>query len=214
MVKDLPHYIYMLINPVNQYPFYIGVSHQVDIRYEQHLVTTEGRKRASIVEYIKSLGQEPILVLLEKKPNRKQAYYSEKFWIELFGSRGIPIANKEIMNSLNVVDFHTKPKNVVFREKSEGFELSSTLLRAGTISKAQKPINHGKTWSQEDLRDLKGKFLDGSSIEDLASIYKRTTLGILSQLIKLSSQDEDIYFKLANLKLLPNQEAYCENNKP
>jgi len=211
MESNIPHYVYALVNPRNHYPFYIGITSSLEDRYVQHLESQEGKKRASIVSSLADVGLKPAIIVLERKPSRKQAKLAEIFWIELFGSRGIPIVNKEILGGIDSVNFHIEPPITPKRRLKQTSEVqaySTELTRQKQHKNKTLPENHGKAWQQTDIESLIAAFASGSTIEQLAEIFSRTYFGILGQLQRLATSNEAVYGRLAELGLLKSQEAY------
>lgn len=198
-------YVYMLVNPINQIPFYVGITNSPDLRFEDHLESKEGKKRAEIVSNIKSNGFIPLMVILERKIDRKSARRSEIFWIELLSARGVPIVNKEILNGIECVAFHTSGiREQSIRKKVASHE-STNKAADPSIG---KPENHGKSWEGEEVKALQASFILGVTLDELSVAHKRTRAGILGQLTKISRGNKKVYLRMAELNLLPSQEAY------
>lgn len=204
--KQRLQYVYMLVNPVNQMPFYVGITSSTEVRFSQHIESQQGKMRASIVRYITERGLAPAMVVLERKPDRKRARLSEIFWIELLASRGIPIVNKEVLGGIDAVAFHQsgiREQDKRHREESKADNQLST-----SDNSQEKPKNHGKSWSEEEVTNLVKSFLKGESCESLALIHGRTEAGILGRLEKVSRENAAVYDRMAALSLLPSQISY------
>jgi hypothetical protein len=207
MQHEAPHYVYALINPRNHYPFYVGMTNSLEQRYEQHLESREGKKRASIVRELEAAGLKPVIAVLERKPNRRLAKIAEVFWIELLGSRGVPIVNKEILGGVDAVGFHVRHAPTPKRRSPETPEIATAVQKLQRRPESL-PAKHGKPWSESDIQGLRREFESGATLEDVAATFERTYLGVLGQLQKLAHKNDVVYGKLAELGLLKSQEAY------
>lgn len=98
----------------------------------------------------------------------------------------------------SVLDEHRSILNELIIEAIKRYQESST----------SKPQNHGKPWGHEEILKLQNSFISGADPDDLVSSHKRTRASILFQLIKLSKTNRNIYSRMADLNLLPSQEAY------
>jgi predicted GIY-YIG superfamily endonuclease len=90
--------IYMLVDPRDHKPFYIGQTANIKARYyRQHWnpKDTDKSDRAERLRAILKAGRKPDLVILERTTRKVSALMREMFWIELFKSRGVTLKNQE-----------------------------------------------------------------------------------------------------------------------
>ena len=97
-IKKTLYTIYMLVDPRDHRPFYIGQTQYLDLRYyKDHLHPSPDDKsdRAKKIREILSDRKKPVLVVLERTTRKVSALIREMFWIELFKSRGMKLKNQE-----------------------------------------------------------------------------------------------------------------------
>ena len=97
-MKKTLYTIYMLVDPRDHKPFYIGQTKYLDLRYyKDHLNPAPNDKsdRAKRIREILSDHKKPVLVVLERTTRKVSALIREMFWIELFKSRGMKLKNQE-----------------------------------------------------------------------------------------------------------------------
>ncbi len=96
-MKKTLYTIYMLVDPRNHRPFYIGQTKYTRLRYKDHCNPTPSDKsdRAIRIREILKTNKQPIFVILEKTTRKISVLRKELFWIELFESRGIKLKNQE-----------------------------------------------------------------------------------------------------------------------
>ena len=97
-MKKPTYTIYMLVDPSDHKPFYIGQTTNIKLRYyRQHFNPRDDDKtdRAKKIREILESGRKPDLVILERTTRKVSALIKEMFWIELFESRGFRLKNQE-----------------------------------------------------------------------------------------------------------------------
>lgn len=90
--------IYMLVDPRDHKPFYIGQTQYLDLRYyKDHLNPAHHDKtdRAKRIREILNERKKPVLVVLERTTRKVSALIREMFWIELFKRSGVRLKNRE-----------------------------------------------------------------------------------------------------------------------
>ena len=90
--------IYMLVDPRNHRPFYIGQTTNINLRYyRQHWNPDDNDKtdRAKQLREILKAGRKPNLVILERTTRKVSALMREMYWIETFKRSGLKLKNQE-----------------------------------------------------------------------------------------------------------------------
>lgn len=191
------HYIYLLINPLNQAPFYIGMTNNMEDRIKQHIDGKDDTtKKLKVIKHIQNENMTPVVVILEKPPTRVQAKKAEKFWIETFMSRGSELINKEggkdsISFHIQKTTEHNKPAQTISENKRE----------------IEKGNRHGAPWDAVEINTLTESFL-GATISEIAANHKRSESSIKWQLQKMAARNKKIRQKLRSLGLLLSQSGY------
>ena len=96
--KQTYYTIYMLVDPRDFKPFYIGQTSNIKLRYyKQHWNPEPSDKsdRAKKIREILAIGRKPNLVILERTTRKVSALMREMYWIEVFKSRGATLKNRE-----------------------------------------------------------------------------------------------------------------------
>jgi len=153
-------------------------------------------------------GLSPVVIVLGRKLNRKQAKLAEIFRIELLGSRGVPIVNKEILGGIDAVNFHLEAPLTPNRRPRASENAPVPEVKRQRQNGSVLPTNHGKAWERVDLATLAASFVAGATLDELAAQCGRTRQGVLSQLQRLAHGNDALYGKLAELGMLKQQEAY------
>lgn len=94
------HHVYRIIDPRDNFPFYIGITKHPNVRYVQHTGGSEGAK-AERIQSIRSDGQEPIFEVIESWEKRKDALNRESHWIQYYTNRGILLTNINQLRPVN-----------------------------------------------------------------------------------------------------------------
>lgn len=96
-MKKPVYTIYLLVDPRDHKPFYIGQTKWLELRLEQHCDPSDDDKsdRAKTIREIVADNHQPMLVALETTTRKTSALMREMFWIVLFKSHGIRLKNRE-----------------------------------------------------------------------------------------------------------------------
>ncbi len=96
-MKKPSYTIYMLVDPRDHKPFYIGQTQYPYLRYKEHRNPSDDDKsdRAKRIREIRKSRKSPLFVELESTNRKTSALIKEMFWIELFKSRGMKLKNQE-----------------------------------------------------------------------------------------------------------------------
>lgn len=80
------YYIYLLINPIDFLPFYVGKGS--GNRAYSHLSRSHNDKNVAAISALRAIELDPIIAIIEKDLTEEEAFISEKVWISLFGRKG------------------------------------------------------------------------------------------------------------------------------
>ena len=91
-----PFVIYMLVDPRDYRPYYVGETRDRIKRHRYHCENTArntavARRNQAIIKS----GRKPLMIVLEEAENEVSALIKEIFWIELFMSKGMDLCNRE-----------------------------------------------------------------------------------------------------------------------
>ena len=87
-------YVYALIDPLIDCPFYVGITNDPKMRFSCH-VTKQGlnREKEEYITYLQSLGLQPVMKILESLADRKEAHARERQWVYSYIGMGYPLTN-------------------------------------------------------------------------------------------------------------------------
>lgn len=97
-MKKTFYTIYLLVDPRDHKPFYIGQTINIKRRYyRQHWNPSDDDKtdRAKQIREILKAGRKPNLVILERTTRKVSALIREMYWIETFKRSGAILKNQE-----------------------------------------------------------------------------------------------------------------------
>ncbi len=97
-MKKTFYTIYLLVDPRDHKPFYIGQTSNIKLRYyKDHWNPKDDDKtdRANQIREILKEGRKPNLVILERTTRKVSALMREMFWIETFKRSGVKLKNRE-----------------------------------------------------------------------------------------------------------------------
>lgn len=97
-MKNSSHTIYMLVDPRDHKPFYIGQTKYLKRRYKDHCnpLPSDRTTRAKRLREILKSGEKPSLVVIEETPSELIALIKEMYWISTFlNATGIELKNRE-----------------------------------------------------------------------------------------------------------------------
>lgn len=87
-------YVYMLVNPLNCLPFYIGTTKNVEMTLSKEKSSYSNLRLRKIVDGILSSGREPSLVVCGVKSTRCEALIAKEKWIAKYARLGF-LVNSE-----------------------------------------------------------------------------------------------------------------------
>ena len=96
-MKKPSYTIYMLVDPRNHKPFYIGQTQYPYLRYKEHRNPSDDDKsdRAKRIREIRKARKSPLFVELESTSRKTSALMREMYWIETFKRSGVKLKNQE-----------------------------------------------------------------------------------------------------------------------
>lgn len=175
-------YIYMLVDPRDGWPYYIGETTDRRQRYRYHCENS-GRNLpvAKRNQEIIRAGDKPVMVIIDQAENELAALRKELFWIDLFMARGIDLLNRE--------------QQAWLYERYNELATSARLEKNVQTSSA-KPlkVRHGKSWTEEEKQRLKESYEEGrlELIRMLAADHQRGTKAVELQLSKLVAEESPV----------------------
>lgn len=165
--------IYGMIDPRTDAVFYIGQSSDFAARKAAHL---EGSDQLSgfAVKQMKLNGFVPLFVVLERVKTKGEALSAEIFWIELMKARGAELLNAQGVGGYvergrrrNKLEADLKKMSLA-KEAGEG--AGGVLLE--TIANGRS-VRSGETWSELEVRRLKGMVKARMSLAAMADALER-----------------------------------------
>ena len=177
MAKSKAFFVYMLVDPRDGRPYYIGETLDKKTRYRYHCENS-GRNTA-VARHNQAIiraGKRPFMVELDQADNEVEALRKELFWIDLLMARGVELANRENQGWLY-----------------ERFNEQVTVAR---IEKPRAPKHreqggakkrHGLRWSQKETEQLLNRYQESYAtlLAELAEEHGRGRRAIEMQLKKL-----------------------------
>src|SRR5436190_19788987 len=88
------YFVYELVDPRTNQPFYVGITKDPNYRMWQHLTAKDNnkRKKAKIVD-IQSEGLSPRMRIIETTENERTVLKKETYWIHKYIEQGIVLTN-------------------------------------------------------------------------------------------------------------------------
>lgn len=93
--RDQPRTVYLLVNPLNRKPFYVGITTDPAGRLTQHHSSYVNPERRAILTAIANAGASVQLVEIDYRQNAEEGEVAELKWIESFLRRGFLLVNRE-----------------------------------------------------------------------------------------------------------------------
>jgi predicted GIY-YIG superfamily endonuclease len=102
------YFIYELIDPRDNRPFYVGITNNPNARMMTHLAATESNtEKNARINAIRSSGLQPTMRIIEYWDKKDKAEEREIYWITCYGKQGLPLTN---MTFVKVPKLPTKPR--------------------------------------------------------------------------------------------------------
>jgi len=91
----MQHFVYELVNPLTDIPFYVGITENAYKRFKSHMYNRDRCNPAknAIVQSLKSDNLVPIMKIRETVDGLEHAQKREKYWINYYLVQGIPLTN-------------------------------------------------------------------------------------------------------------------------
>jgi hypothetical protein len=93
--RDHPRTVYLLVNPLNRKPFYVGVTNDPVSRLAKHHSSYTNLERRAILTAIANAGESVQLVEIDYRQNAEEGEAAELKWIDSFLRRGFLLVNRE-----------------------------------------------------------------------------------------------------------------------
>ncbi|WP_027776603.1 GIY-YIG nuclease family protein [Paraburkholderia caledonica] len=87
--------VYLLVNPLNRIPFYIGITNDPASRLAKHHSSYTNLERRAILTAIANAGESVQLVEIDYRQNAEEGEAAELKWIDSFLRRGFLLVNRE-----------------------------------------------------------------------------------------------------------------------
>lgn len=93
--RDHPRTVYLLVNPLNRKPFYVGITNDPASRLAKHHSSYANLERRAILTAIANAGESVQLVEIDYRQNAEEGEAAELKWIDSFLRRGFLLVNRE-----------------------------------------------------------------------------------------------------------------------
>ena len=171
--------IYMLVDPRDGWPYYVGETTDRKQRYRYHCKNT-GRNlpvtRRS--QEIIRAGKKPQMVTIDQAHSEVEALRKELFWIDLFMARGVKLLNRE--------------QQAWLYERYNELATSARLGRQEAAAAKPSTKRHGRPWTDEEKQRLKEAFAAGRAqlIASLAGEHQGRTRAVEMRIAKITDEKE------------------------
>lgn len=93
----MEHFVYVLCDPINEVPKYIGITNNAYVRFKQHISCRDTNEfKNDWISDLKRNKMVPIMKIIETVADEQAARDREKHWIEHHQSLGIELLNIQI----------------------------------------------------------------------------------------------------------------------
>lgn len=188
--------IYVLSNPVNFEPFYVGQSVEVKVRNGSHRASADNLRRGRIIRRIKAVGLLVQMTIIDRVRS-EEADSCERGWIAQFKSRGFLLLNRDFTEDdreraynlqMRAIDVYA---GVAYATSEERSKLLSG-IRVSRLSASEA----GKPWSPELSAEACEALLSGRDIAEIAASMKRSTRGVMKRLRWVARSDARVAVEL------------------
>jgi len=185
VVPDNCYYVYVLVDPINRIPFYVGKGK--GNRMYQHLKGDKGnKKKVRYIENIRRLGLEPYAVKVQDNLTEYDAYSLERIGIKYYKSLFPKLTNIKSVNGLEKTG-----RNKGYKWSKESIQKRSQTIRENhkngyrrpPMTKDQKQklreFNLGKEGPNKvyvDVNELKRLYLDMNMTKK--QVMKKLNIGM------------------------------------
>jgi group I intron endonuclease len=147
------YYVYILINPISNSPFYVGKGQIKDCkgrryrRIKDHLnfVDTRNTYKVNTIKKIKKMGKDPIVEIFKDNISEEESFLLEKMLIEKYGRKDIKTG---ILT--NLTEGGEGPSG---KKHSEETKRKLSIIRKDWLAKNGNPFE-GKTHSDETRKNF------------------------------------------------------------
>lgn len=172
MSKKAKFVVYMLVDPRDGRPYYIGETTDKKKRYRYH--SENSGRNTAVARHNQTIiraGKKPFMVELDSADNEVEALRKELFWIDLLLGRGCDLANRE--NQAWLYERFNEQVTVARLERPP----------APATGKASVS-RHGKRWNDDERVRLQEAYESGRQalLQDLAKLHGRGMKAIELQL--------------------------------
>lgn len=175
-------YVYLLVNPVNKMPFYVGISNDPCQRLCEHKSKFVNPHKREVIKAIEASGLEVGMVVVDFKKSREEALDAESKWISKYRKLGGLITNHGSDDSVSAAKYHLS-----------AIQTRSLSLSVTTSSRTS---NHGKSWSVSEKAQIARSYLAGEEVSEIAKIHGRSRGAVLYQLMSMAGSDDALRAKL------------------
>lgn len=203
---DTTSSIYMLVNPANGKPFYVGVAPTVPGHAIEAAATPDSAERAEILRAIGATGRQPLTVCLQDGIAQSRASGARIYWIETLLRSGTGLVNCEAsaQTRQRTADIHLAACQRAFRAhgrppgsaEHEHGPGAPARPAVATAADGARPARHGKAWDDGEVRQLVHGYLSGDRIDDLALALQRTRGSLVGRLRRVAESNAAVLERL------------------
>lgn len=152
-------FVYDLIDPRDDLPFYVGITNDPNERMMQHLLRDDSNKgKVARINDIQTAGLTPKMHIIEVVESRDIAHARETYWIQDYLAKGYKLTNiQKIVNSITAHDdkFTDQTRNYGARKYVLEWDYVETqtwfpLIRYAGTDNIIKALNYGWETFQHD----------------------------------------------------------------
>lgn len=170
--------IYAIVDPRCRTVFYVGQTSRLELRMDQHLEGADTVCGFRIRQIVAS-GHEPQFFVLQDCESERAALMAEIFWIDLFGGRGVALANTQAFEGYGA---RAEEKRRLRQELGAGTRIEQLVAIANG-----RPVREGRRWSHREDQMMRRLRREGKSVHEIADQLSRSVGAIEARLAQKTS---------------------------